>query len=111
MRVAVYGGSFDPPHVGHAMVCGWLLWTDRVDAVWVTPTRAHPFGKDSAPFDARVAWCRALAQSVGPGVEVCTLEQTLPAPSYTVHTLDALAARHPEHSFQWVLGADLLPST
>ena len=37
MRIAVYGGSFNPPHVGHAMVVSWLLWTRRADRVWLVP--------------------------------------------------------------------------
>ena len=43
MRVAVYGGSFNPPHVAHAMVASWLLWTRLVDEVWLVPVFRHAF--------------------------------------------------------------------
>lgn len=108
MRVAVFGGSFNPPHVGHAMVVAWLLWTDRADEVWLLPTWRHAFDKPLAPFEVRVRACEALAGVVGERVRVETIEATLPAPSYTVNTLDALAARHPEHGFRLVVGADVL---
>ena len=111
MRVGVYGGSFHPPHVGHAMVAAWLVWTEQVDEVWLLPTGDHPFGKRLAPFADRVRWCEALAASVGPRVKVCAVEGSLPAPSYTVDTLDHLASTHPEHAFRLVMGADLVPTT
>lgn len=110
MRVVVYGGSFNPPHVGHAMVAGWLRWTDRADEVWLVPAFAHPFDKELAPFDRRIAMCRALAEAVGPWVKVDPIEATLPTPSYTIDTLDTLASRHPGHSFRLVVGADILDS-
>jgi nicotinate-nucleotide adenylyltransferase len=108
MRVAVFGGSFDPPHVGHAMVAAWLLWTDRVERVALVPVAAHPFGKRGAPFDRRLEWCRALASVLGPAVEVSDVERGLPAPSYTIQTLEALAGTCPERTFQLVVGADIL---
>lgn len=111
MRIAVYGGSFHPPHVGHALVAGWLKWTDRVDEVWLVPVFAHPFGKAMAPFEHRLAWCRALARAVGPWVHVSDVEARLGGTSFTVRTLDALAAAHPDAALHLVVGADVLPDT
>ena len=106
MRVAVYGGSFNPPHVGHLLVASWLSWTDRVDEVWFLVSFAHPFAKDLAPFDVRARLCERVALEVG--ARVCRVESELPVPSYTVDVLAALAARHPEHALSFVLGADVL---
>ncbi|MCA9570212.1 MAG: nicotinate-nicotinamide nucleotide adenylyltransferase [Myxococcales bacterium] len=111
MRVAIYGGSFNPPHVGHAMVAAWLGWTSRVDRVWLVPTGSHAFGKRLLPFGLRVEMCEVLARCAGSHVDVCTIEAELPVPSYTIDTLRALAVRHPEHTFQLVVGADILPET
>lgn len=108
MRVAVYGGSFNPPHVGHAMVAAWVLWTDRADEVWLLPTFRHAFDKPLAPFDARKAWCEAMAGTIGAGVRVCTIEESLPSPSYTIDTLRALSSSHPDHTFRLVVGSDVL---
>lgn len=110
MRVAVYGGSFNPPHVGHAMVAGWLRWVDLVDEVWLVPAYQHAFDKRLAPFERRVRWCEALAAAVGPWVRVEPIEASLPTPSYTIDTLDALAARHPGVTLRMVVGTDVLPA-
>jgi len=111
IRVAVYGGSFNPPHVGHAMVTAWLRWTDRVDEVWLLPTFEHAFGKALLPFELRVQCCEALATAVGPWVRVEPIESQLPVPSYTIDTLEALSREHPRHHFRVVVGADILPET
>jgi len=108
VRVAVYGGSFDPPHVGHALVAGWLLWTRRVDRVWLVPAFSHAFDKELAPFERRVALCEALAADVDARIEVRAIERDLPTPSFTLNTLRALAQRHPRHRLRLVVGADVL---
>lgn len=111
MRVAFYGGSFNPPHVGHAMVAGWLRWTDRVDEVWLVPVFQHPFGKPLADWALRLDLCEELASQVGSWVRVCPVEAELAGVSFTVRTLDVLAARHPEHKLRLVVGADVLGQT
>ena len=110
MEIAVYGGSFNPPHVGHALVASWLLWTRRTDAVWLLPAAEHALDKVLPPFDRRAALCDALAAELE-GVEVCRIEADLPRPSYTWNTLNALSERHPEHTFRLVVGADILGET
>jgi nicotinate-nucleotide adenylyltransferase len=93
------------------MVCAWLLWTDIVDEVWLVPTAAHPFAKQSAPFQQRVNWCVALAQAVGAKVVVSTVEAELPQPNFTITTLEHLASQHPSRVFRLVVGADVLAET
>jgi nicotinate-nucleotide adenylyltransferase len=111
MRIGVYGGSFNPPHVGHAMVAAWLKWTDRVDQVWLLPAFDHPFDKVNAPFADRLALCEAVARAVGPWVRVCPVERDLPAPSFTIATLTHLRALQPGDAFHLVVGADVLAET
>ena len=106
MVVAVYGGSFNPPHVGHAMVASWLLWTRRVDAVYLVPCFDHAFDKALAPFERRVAMCEAAAAEIDPRISISRIESELPTPSYTIHTLRALATREPDKRFRLVLGSD-----
>ncbi len=106
--VAVMGGSFNPPHVGHALVAGWLGWSGRADEVALVPSHQHPFGRSLAPFERRVAMCQALAHAIGPWVTVEPIEATLPAPNYTFDMLCALAAGRPDVDFRLVIGADVL---
>lgn len=107
MRIALFGGSFDPPHIGHQLACQYVLSTHAVDEVWMLPCAQHPFAKQMAPFAHRAAMCR-LASAHLTGVRVCTIEGELPGPSYTLNTVRALSERHPEHEFLLVIGADLL---
>jgi nicotinate-nucleotide adenylyltransferase len=108
MQIAVYGGSFNPPHIGHAMVASYLWWTGKADQVWLVPAFDHAFDKALAPFELRLELCRKVAYRLGPWCQVSNLEASLSAPSYTIQTLDALSAIHPEHRFHWVAGADIL---
>ena len=110
LRVGVFGGSFNPPHIGHALVAAWALWTDLVDEVWLVPVFEHAFekGQHLAPFDRRVSWCEQLAADVDVRVRVSTVESGLPTPSYTLHTLQTLSSQHPDHSFRLIVGADVL---
>ncbi len=111
--VAVYGGSFNPPHVGHAMVASWLLWTELVDELWLLPVYRHAFDglhdKKLTSFEQRCAWCEALADSVSPEVKVCRVEAELATPSYTIDTLRHLRAKFSDCQFRLVVGSDVLP--
>lgn len=107
MRIALFGGSFDPPHIGHQLACLYVLETHEVDEVWMLPCAQHPFAKQMSPFAHRVAMCQRAVASL-PRVKVCTIEEERSGPSYTLHTVRALAQRHPEHEFLLVIGADLL---
>lgn len=108
--VAVYGGSFDPPHIVHALVAGYVLGSHAVDKLIVVPTGQHPFAKDLTPHEHRIAMCE-LAMRHLRNVEVSAIEAELPAPSLTLHTLEALQAREPSVQLRFVLGSDLLPET
>lgn len=107
-RVALFGGSFNPPHVGHVMVASWILATDRAELVWLLPAAQHAFGKSLAPFDARVAMLRAGFAALGKSVSVCEVEGERDGTSYTIDTVEILLARHPNHRFALVVGTDLL---
>lgn len=108
--IAVYGGSFDPPHIGHTLVAAYVLSAHAVDRVLVMPTARHPFSKNLASFEDRVAMCKIAMRDL-PRVEVSTLENELEGPSLTLHTLEALTLRCPHARLRLVLGSDLLPET
>ncbi len=112
-EIALLGGSFNPPHVGHAMAAWWLLATQGVSEVWLLPSFRHPFGKALAPFEDRVRMCELTTAALR-GVHVCRAEEELagdPDCGRTWRTLEHLAARHPGRRFALAIGADLLPET
>jgi nicotinate-nucleotide adenylyltransferase len=107
-RVGLLGGSFNPPHLGHTLLALSVLGGEEIDALWVLPCADHPFGKDLAPFEARVEMCKiAFARLAGP-VEVVGLEAHLPSPNFTAQTLAALHAIRPGIRPLFVMGSDLL---
>lgn len=106
-RVALLGGSFNPPHVAHALLAHAALATLDVDAVWVLPCADHPFAKALAPFAARVEMCTAAFRHLA-ACAVVDVEARLPQPSYTVDTLRALRSARADLSFTLLVGADIL---
>jgi nicotinate-nucleotide adenylyltransferase len=108
MRIALYGGSFNPPHVAHQLSCAYVLATARPDQVWMIPTWKHPFAKSLAPYDDRVEMCRLAAQLFGGRVVVSRIEEELGGESFTLNTVKALRQKHPGDQFSMVIGADLV---
>lgn len=106
-RVALLGGSFDPPHVCHLLISSYVLQVAEVDQVWWLPCASHAFGKRSAPFGDRIALCE-LATRHREDILVCDVEARLSPPSYTIDTVDALRRQHPNHTFDWIAGSDLM---
>jgi nicotinate-nucleotide adenylyltransferase len=106
--VAVFGGSFNPPHVAHVLAVVYALSTQRIDRVLVVPVLKHPFAKELAPFDDRLAMCRAALEWI-PHTEVSTIEAELGGESRTLRTIEELARRHPDWSLRLLVGADVLP--
>jgi len=107
---AVFGGSFDPPHLAHLLVAAYVLGAQPIERLLVTPTAAHPFGKRLASFEHRLRMCE-LAFAPLRQVELCAIEGQLPEPNLTLHTLQALAEQHRGVQLRFVLGSDLRAET
>jgi nicotinate-nucleotide adenylyltransferase len=105
--VAIFGGSFNPPHVAHVLASALVLSTQPIDRLLVVPTYQHPFAKTLAPYDDRVAMCE-LAMGWLPRVEVSRVEEELGGESKTLRTLEHLAKLHADWSMRLVIGADIL---
>lgn len=107
MRIGIFGGSFNPVHIGHGMVANYLSQSGLVDCVWLMVNRINPLKVDStpAPFHCRLEMCRIVAEECT-GVEASDFELSMPEPSYTVDTLKALTEKYPEHEFSLIIGSD-----
>ena len=108
LRVSLFGGSFDPPHVCHTLAAAWALQALPVDEVWWMPTWSHAFGKVLRPWDDRVAMVQATIAPFASSMKVCPIERELGGVSRTIDTVRALAQRYPEHEFSLLIGADIL---
>jgi nicotinate-nucleotide adenylyltransferase len=117
VTIALFGGSFNPPHVAHQLVALYVLETQPdVRELRFVPTYAHPFGKDLAPYEDRVAMCELAAAPLGPRVVVDRAEETLATrpgfvASRTLDLVEMLAAANPGETFRIVVGADILAET
>ena len=103
---ALFGGSFDPVHIGHLVVAAAAAEQLGM-AIRFLPAREQPFkGAAHVATPAQRAAMLDLAVAGNPRFTVERIELALPSPSYTVPTLRALAAREPGNRFVLLLGAD-----
>ncbi len=105
--LAVFGGSFDPPHVGHVLAASWVLSTAPVDEILVVPMLVHPFGKEPAPYPHRLRMCE-LAFGELRRVTVSDIEARLGGASYTVRTLEALKRKMHGVKLSLIVGTDIV---
>jgi len=106
--IAIYGGSFDPPHLAHVLSVAAVLSVHPVDAVWVLPVHRHPTGKRPTPWSARLALCSAAFSLFGDRVQVREDERDLGGAGRTWDLLQHLRARYPTHHFRLMIGSDQL---
>jgi nicotinate-nucleotide adenylyltransferase len=107
VNVAIFGGSYNPPHVGHVLACALVAAVEEVDRILVVPTYKHPFAKALAPFADRMRMC-SLAMSGMDRVEVSPVEEEIGGESRTLHTLEHLSRRHTDWTLRLVIGADIV---
>jgi len=105
--VALFGGSFNPPHIGHVLSVTYALSAGLVERVVSVPVFAHALGKRLEAFEHRVEMAR-LAFEWLPGVEVSRIEERLGTPSRTLDTIVALQAEHPSWDLRLLVGSDIL---
>jgi nicotinate-nucleotide adenylyltransferase len=107
MRIGLLGGSFNPPHDGHALVTRLALTRLDLDRVWwlVTPGNPLKSAAELAALNARVEAARRLV--TGPRVAVTDIEAQIGS-RYTYGTLAWLERRAPGVRFVWIMGADNL---
>lgn len=107
MRVGIFGGSFNPPHVAHVLAATYVLSCCELDKVLVIPAYQHPFAKSLAPFADRMEMCRRAFELLT-RVEVSSVEEELGGESRTVRTLEHLHAAHPDWRMRLIVGADIV---
>lgn len=106
-RVGIFGGSFNPVHWGHVRLAEWIVRHGWADEVWLMVSPCNPLKAQAAllPETERLAMARLAAGEVA-GVRASDFEFSLPRPSYTWRTLEALRAAFPATAFSLIIGAD-----
>lgn len=106
-KVGIFGGSFNPIHIGHLALANYLCEFSHLDEVWFMVSPQNPLKRNDKLWDdeLRLELAR-LATEDYPKFKVCDIEFQLPRPSYTIHTLNALKEAYPGHEFTLLIGAD-----
>lgn len=107
LRTGIFGGSFNPIHIGHLALANYLCEYGGLDEIWFLVSPHNPLKKETDLWDdnLRLELVR-LAVEGYPKFRASDFEFSLPRPSYTIHTLDALKAAYPERDFTLIIGAD-----
>jgi nicotinate-nucleotide adenylyltransferase len=109
VRIGVFGGTFDPVHLGHLILAEQCREQGGLDQVWFVPAARppHKVERELTAFAQRVEMLN-LAIAGQPAFRVEELENDRPGPGYTAVTLEELHRQHPEHEWFLVIGGDAL---
>jgi len=108
-RIGIFGGTFDPPHLGHLILASEALaQLDLARLLWVlTPTPPHKLDQTITPLQHRLAMLRAAIEGE-PAFELSRVEVERPGPHYMLDTLKLLADKNPGAELVLLLGGDSL---
>ena len=91
MKVALFGGSFDPIHNGHLAIANYMVQATNIDELWFLLSPQNPLKTDKKQTSDQVRLAmlqRAIANNSQ--FKICDIECSLPKPNYTIDTLHAL---------------------
>ncbi|WP_079708436.1 nicotinate-nucleotide adenylyltransferase [Paraliobacillus ryukyuensis] len=107
-KVGLLGGTFDPPHIGHLVIAEEVYDQLQLDEIWFIPSNEPPH-KDKAMIESnyRVAMVEAaIAENDHFFLERFEIDRE--GKSYTIDTIDALTTKHPDITFYFIIGADMV---
>jgi nicotinate-nucleotide adenylyltransferase len=108
-RIGIFGGTFDPPHLGHLILASEVRYQLRLDRLlWVlTPAPPHKPERPITAVEHRLAMVSA-AIADAPEFELSTVEIDRPPPHYSIDTVSLLRAKHPGEELVYLMGGDSL---
>ena len=110
MRLALYGGSFNPPHLGHRAAALTMMEKLQPDRLLIIPDRLPPhkdFPEDSPSAQARFQLCELTFAGI-PDMEISDIELRREGASYTADTVEQLRALYPQDELYLIVGTDML---
>jgi nicotinate-nucleotide adenylyltransferase len=109
MRIGIFGGTFDPPHLGHLILAGEARYQLKLDKLLfvLTPIPPHKRDHTVTPLEDRLAMVEA-ALADNPAFELSRVEIDRPGPHYTVETMRLLRKEYPDDTLIYLMGGDSL---
>lgn len=109
-RVAIYGGSFSPPHLGHASVIEALLRLFPCDEIWVMPSADRHDKTITASGEHRINMLQLMIHELfpDPKIKISDFELKLGRQTVTYETLKLLKEGHPGYEFHFALSSENL---
>jgi len=105
MKIAILGGAFDPPHLGHQLIAQQILDCIEIDLVWLAPCYHHTFDKNLTRVDYRVAMTKML---VNGKIQYCGEEIDHRLSGDTLELMAILRQKNPQDQFSFIIGSDNL---
>ena len=111
-RIAIFGGTFNPPHMGHISAARACVESLGLNKLLMIPTNIPPPKKlpEGSPSPVQRLEMTAIAASMIPMAEACAIEIERSGPSYTADTAAEIKALYPESCLWLVIGTDMLES-
>lgn len=109
IRAGLYFGSFNPIHIGHLAIAGYMTEYAGLDQIWFVVSPHNPLKKkETLLADHQRFYMVELAIGDNDHLKATDIEFRLPVPSYTINTLAYLSEKYPENKFALVMGEDNL---
>lgn len=111
MRIGIYGGTFNPVHLGHVHLLREVMQTGLLDRILVMPDRTPPHKQAPDLIDGKKRFEMLQLATLGmEGIQVSDFELQREGKSYTYMTLRLLRELYPDDQFSLIMGADMLLS-
>jgi len=108
-KIGLYFGSFNPVHIGHIAIAGYMTEFTDIDQVWYVVSPHNPLKKkETLLADHQRLYMTQLAIGDNDRLKASDIEFKLPVPSYTIDTLTYLKEKYPKNEFCLIMGEDNL---
>ncbi|MFH1729693.1 MAG: nicotinate (nicotinamide) nucleotide adenylyltransferase [Pseudomonadota bacterium] len=112
-NIAIFGGSFDPPHMGHLFVSLYVYTCFNIDETWILPCFSHPLEKKySSSYNDRLKMCKLAFSNLKKNkIKVLDTERKLASSdkkNYTIDTVQYLKKQNSNNEFYLIIGDDIL---
>ncbi len=112
-KIALFGGSFNPPHIGHKQLIELVRDSFPCDEIWLMPSGDRKDKTMHVESNHCLAMAHLLAEEVrtafGPGIVISSIETERTIPTATINTLRELRSSFPDHEFHFIISSELVP--